>query len=210
MDTNQEAFKNDLKTLNLDEKRIKELTIRDVIQAYRNLVRKFHPDVSGYDSNSDFQVLGGAYERVLGIVVENTKNRENGQDETTCEESKSCEDDEEKFVKENFQNFNFPAEKDGHFVVVVQNELADVWAKCFEKKYGVPRINTRAGKEVSRLWKILYKDTNLTIHFYNKPKTTKISKFLVQGGNQIMKHYLCLMNSLLFTKMCAQKAQNLR
>ena len=87
-------------------------------------------------------------------------------------------------MRENFQNFNFQAEKDGHFVVVVQKDLADVWAESFEKYYGVPRINTRSGKEVSRLWKILYKDTNLTIHFYNKPKTTKISKFLVQGGNQ--------------------------
>ena len=38
------------------------------------------------------------------------------------------------------------------------------------------------------MWKVDYKDSSITIHFYNKPKTTKISKFLVQGGNQMMKH----------------------
>ena len=100
----------------------------------------------GYDSDADFQVLGGAYERVLGIVVQNTQNREN---EDTGEESNSYDDEEEKFVREKFHNFNFPADKDGHFVVVVQNELADVWAECFDKNYGTLRINTRAGKEVS-------------------------------------------------------------
>ena len=206
MDTNQDAVMKDLKTLKLEDKDIEELSIRDVIKAYRNLVRKVHPDVSGYESNADFQDLGNAYERILRAVVDMTKKRETDSEKTTDDEANSCDDDEEKFVKENFHNFNFPADKDGHFVVVVQNELADLWADCFEKNHGAPRINSRAGKEVSRLWKICYKETNLTIHFYNKPKTTKISKFLVQGGNQVVKQ-LFVFDELptIYKSVCAQK-----
>ena len=180
MDTNQDAIKDDLKVLNID--------------------------VSGFDSNSEFQKLGNAYERVLKAVVDITNNRETVDEEVTDKKGKSWDDDEEKFVRENFHNFNFPADKDGHFVVVVQNELADVWAEVFENNYGAPRINTRAGKEVSRLWKICFNDTNLTIHFYNNPKSTKISKFLVQGGNHAVKH-LFVFDELpaIYKSVCAQK-----
>ena len=206
MYTNQDAIKDDLKVLNIEDRSVEELTIREVIKAYKNLVKKVHPDVSGFDSNSEFQKLGNAYERVLKAVVDITNNRETVDEEVTDKKGKSWDDDEEKFVRENFHNFNFPADKDGHFVVVVQNELADVWAEVFVNNYGAPRINTRAGKEVSRLWKICFNDTNLTIHFYNNPKSTKISKFLVQGGNHAVKH-LFVFDELpaIYKSVCAQK-----
>ena len=99
-------------------------------------------------------------------------------------------DCEEKFVKENFHNFNFPTEKEGSFVIKVENEQVESWDECFQNLYGEAKINTNAktGIEVSRLWRIPYEGYELTIHLYKKPKTTKVSKFLVQGGNHVAKY----------------------
>ena len=185
MDINCQEVKDDLKILKLEDKKIEDISIREVIIAYRNLARSVHPDTSGYDSKADFQALANAYERILGVVVNRSNNevisKQNNQEDI-------FEDDEEKFVRENFKNFNFPTEKDGNFVVIVQNQLADAWADCFESIYGTPKINTRNGNEVSRLWKIMYKEIELTVHFYNKPKSTKVSKFLVQGRDLMAKN----------------------
>ena len=52
------------------------MSIRDIIIAYRKLVRKVHPDTSGYDSKEEFQKLGNAYERTLEILVEKAKKTE--------------------------------------------------------------------------------------------------------------------------------------
>ena len=143
------------------------------------LVKTVHPDKSGYASKEDFQELGQAYEKMLEILV----NRSKEYKDTTMKkkDEEDIEDPEEKFVKENFQNFNFPTEKEGSFVVRVENDLADTWDECFKNIYGEPKINnTKTGAEISRLWRISYEGCDLTIHLYKKPKTTKISKFLVQ------------------------------
>ena len=60
------------------------------------------------------------------------------------EEMSFNEDYEEKFVKENFHNFNFPTEKEGSFVVKVENEHAESWDKCFQNLYGEAKVNTNA------------------------------------------------------------------
>ena len=193
-------IKKDLKVLNLEEIEIKELSIRDVIKAYRKATKKLHPDVSGYDSKEDFQELGGAYERILKILVHRSKTHEErdikNKDER-FEENSGAEDCEERFVRENFHNFNFPTEKEGSFIIKVENDLVDTWDKCFQELYGQPKINKNAktGTETSRLWKIMYEACELTIHFYKKPKTTKVSKFLVQGGNHMAKY------SFVFTEL---------
>ena len=57
----------DLKVPKLEGVVIQELTIREVIQAYRKAVKKVHPDISGYDSKEYFQEIGGAYEKILKI-----------------------------------------------------------------------------------------------------------------------------------------------
>ena len=198
----------DLKILKIEDRNIEELSIRDIISSYRKLVRKLHPDTSGYDSKQDFQDLGNAYERMLKIVVEKVqKNEEEDKNkESEGSEKKNCNEDcEEKFVKENFHNFNFPTEKEGSFVVKVENELAESWDECFQNIYGEAKVNKNAktGVEVSRLWKIPYDGCELTIHLYKKPKTTKISKFLVQGGNQAAK-YLFVFTELpiIYQKVC--------
>ena len=119
----------DLKVLKLEKSSIEELSIRDVIKSYRKLAKKMHPDISGYDSKEDFQELGGAYERILKVVVDNIKKTEQTNMKRESEESDqddNTEENEEKFVRENFHNFNFPTEKEGSFVVKVENELADI------------------------------------------------------------------------------------
>ena len=204
----------DLKILNIEDKDIEELSIRDIINAYRKLVKKVHPDKSGYDSKEEFQRLGNAYERILKILVE--KAQKTGEEEDKrrgserSEEPNSSEDYEVKFVKENFHNFNFPTQKEGSFVVKIENKLADAWDDCLQTLYGEPKINSNAktGVEVSRLWKISYEECELTVHLYKKPKTTKTSKFLVQGGNHSAK-YLFVFTELpiIYKKVCEMEPQ---
>ena len=203
----------DLKILRIEDRNIEELSIRDIISSYRKLVKKLHPDTSGYDSKEDFQELGNAYERMLKVVVDKTQKKEEEYEKRRSEESEEMsfnEDYEEKFVKENFHNFNFPTEKEGSFVVKVENEHAESWDKCFQNLYGEAKVNTNAktGVEVSRLWKISYEGVELTIHLYKKPKTTKVSKFLVQGGNHVAK-YLFVFTELpiIYKKVCEMEPE---
>ena len=194
------------------EKPVEELSIRDVITAYRKLVKNVHPDTSGYASKEDFQKLGEAYESILKIAVNRAKASENSVIKRKEEEKDEEEETEEKFVKENFHNFNFPTEKEGSFVIKVENDLADMWDECFINIYGEPKVNrTKTGTETSRLWRIVYQGCELTIHFYKKPKTTKISKFLVQGGNHMKKYCFVFTElPLIYKKVCESKPLKIR
>ena len=71
--------------------------------------------------------------RVLKILVDKTTGEDVQRRSTErSEDSSSNEDDGEKFVKENFHNFNFPTQKEGSFIVKVENRLADAWDECFQ------------------------------------------------------------------------------
>ena len=204
MTNNIEKYLNILK---LEGKSLEELSIRDVIQAYRKLAKNLHPDKSGYASKEEFQDLGEAYEHILKLVVEGTKRNGDTGVKRNEKEKQEDEETEEKFVKDNFHNFNFPTEKEGSFVVVLENDLADAWDECFKDIYGEPKVNrTRTGTETSRLWRIVYQGCELTIHLYKKPKTTKISKFLVQGGNHVKKYFFVFTElPLIYKKVCERK-----
>ena len=54
MENNSETVKEDLKVLKLQDKEIENLSISEVIRAYRKLARFVHPDTSGYESTADF------------------------------------------------------------------------------------------------------------------------------------------------------------
>ena len=192
-----DTIKEYLKVLKHEGKTIEELSIREVIRAYRKLAKTVHPDISGYASKEDFQELGHAYEKMLEILVIRAKQNEDTEVKKNMEEEEDEEDIDEKFVKENFHNFNLPTEKEGSFIVRVENDLADTWDECFQNLYGEPNKvnNTKTGAEISRLWRINYQGCELTIHLYKKPKTTKISKFLVQGGSHLKKY------SFVFTEL---------
>ena len=97
------CIQEDLKVLNLEEIDIKELSIRDVIKAYRKTAKKVHPDTSGYDSKEDFQKLGGAYERILKMAVDwSKKHGDTDIKEKNAEEMSDNDDCEELFVRKIF------------------------------------------------------------------------------------------------------------
>ena len=83
--------------------------------------------------------------------------------------------------------FNIPNENTGSFTVNVEDSLAEVWQLCLEKVYGKPKLTINPqGTECDRVWKTVYDQCELTVHFYNhnKPKDKKQSKILIQGAIQ--------------------------
>ena len=201
-----DQFKDDLKVLEIDQERSDSVTISEVKRAYRKKAFEVHPDTSGFESTSFFQTLSNAYERALEYLVSRHNDDEphaNDGDNTT----EDVVNDEEKFIKENFDRFNFPKTNSDSFTVVVENILANTWQECFEKLFGKPIVNKNrsSGTESGRVWKIdtvhEEKRAELTIHFYNKPIKSKKSKFLIQGA------YLCLMRCLKFTKWSVIQSQ---
>ena len=101
---------------------------------------------------AEFQYLNNAYERILKYILESKKNKpENPVNETV--------NDDERFMEENFEQFNFLRENNGSFTVIIQHNDADIWQHCLEEKYGKPnvRINSK-GTVCDTLWKFKYDD----------------------------------------------------
>ena len=99
--------------------------------------------------------------------------------------------DDERFMNDNFENCNFPHENDGSFTVIIQHIHADSWQECLEKEYGQPHaIKNDRGTVSDVYWKFEYeyegKKSDITLHIYNKPKSKKESKLLIQGGAQLL------------------------
>ena len=176
------------------------ISIRAVILAYKKEALKVHPDKLGEDATEEdvarattaFQDLNNAYGMILNLVLQKAKDRE---DQTTAEDDINCLiNDGERFMRDNFKNCNFPHENSGSFTVGIQNVQANSWQECLERVYGQPHVNKNdKGTECDRFWKFEYKyeehTTEITLHIYNKPKTKKSSKLLIQGGSQSL---ICL------------------
>ena len=69
-------IKKQLRVLKLEGRTVEELSIREIILAYKRLAKSVHPDTSGYDSKEDFQELANAYEKILEVVVNKTKSED--------------------------------------------------------------------------------------------------------------------------------------
>ena len=198
-------FVEDLKTLDIDVNLKDSVTIRDVITAFRKKAKVTHPDKVGDQYTAEFQDIRLAYERALKYLVK----KNNADDGKTVDDVRG---DEEKFAKDNFDHFNFPKRNNDSFTIVVENELADVWQESFKNLFGEPIINKNrtTGTESGRVWKIDFRhgeqSCELTVHFYNKPVTTKKSKFLVQGGSHTAK-YLFVFNEMpkIYKIVCEMK-----
>ena len=187
-----DQFKDDLEVLEIDRARSDDVTIREVKKAYRKKAFRVHPDTSGYESTADFQVLSNAFERALNYLVAK-HNTDKPHDDDGANDPENTDDDEDKFVRDNFDRFNFPRKNSDSFTVIVENDLADAWQDCFALLFGKPIVNKNqnSGTEAGRVWKVdcVHEENKavLTIHFYNKPVKSKKSKFLVQGGNHAFK-----------------------
>ena len=93
-------------------------------------------------------------------------------------------DDQNVFVRDNFDKFNFPFQNQGSFTVNLQDSFADLWQNCLDSVYGEPSVMKNSkGTVTDTFWKFMYENIEITLHFYNhnKPKDKKTSKMLVQG-----------------------------
>ena len=176
---NSYNFNEDLTTLGLDGCNPDELTMREVIRAYRKTAMKVDPvkadEKDKEKFTKEFQKLESAYRNVLSYL-------HNKVDEETYKMN-----DIEKFTMDNFKKINFPQVNKGSFTVIVEDAMADRWEECIEKLYGIPTIEKSNGVAYGKYWKVPYvcenQKTELTVHFYNKPKSNKKkSSILVQGS----------------------------
>ena len=91
--------------------------------------------------------------------------------------------------------------------------MAQVWQECLEKEYGTPRIITNMhGTECDRIWKIMYDQMEITLHFYNhnKPKDKKHSKILFQGAFQsTLCEFVFTELTKIYKSVCIQKASTM-
>ena len=195
-------LKRDCEILGIDSENIDAITIREVIKAYRKEALKVHPDKIDQESTDEerakataaFQELNNSYGRVLKLVLQKKKDKEETFSENNEEGDHIIVDDDEQFVKDNFENCNFPHENSGSFTVTIQHTQAGYWQACLEDVYGQPHIEKNdRGTECDRYWKFKYEFegnvTDITVHIYNNPKSKKSSKLLIQGGEQYL---ICL------------------
>ena len=167
MDSN---LQNDLIILGLSEVTIAELSVNIVKNAFLKLALVRHPDKAG-GSTAAFQELLNSYHTVLKHVKENL-NDDNL-------------DDDEQFIKDLFNQFNFPKENDNGFTILIENHLAGLWEEELSELYNDPDINTT---NHGRQWKTTYKyeenSAKISITLWNTPKSNNQSKILIQGGRQ--------------------------
>ena len=198
-----EELKNAFSYLGIGEDRIESASVREVIVAFRKLAKKMHPDKVGLEkvdkdkATAAFQILSKNYQLALTYIVDRIKSK----GDTT--NHKEYDNDDVRFTKDNFKNFNFPKENEGSFTVFVQNELANHWEEALENKYGIATIESTAkGKAFGKNWKVSFsaedKSIELTVHFYNKPLRPKRSKVFIQGGNR---HNQSLLHMYVFDEL---------
>jgi DnaJ-class molecular chaperone len=165
----EQSLRQDCEIVGIKYENINTTTVREVIVAYRKEALNVHPDKVLDESDKKeatkaFQALNNSYERILRFLLDN-----NAKEDEACDEENSDENEEERFMKDNFQNFNFPHENDGSFTVKIQHAQADSWQESLENKYGLPQVEkNNRGTECDRLWKFKYtvegRETDITVH----------------------------------------------
>ena len=160
----------DLIILGLSDLSEEALTVNIVKRAFLKLAIVKHPDKAG-GSTAAFQELLDSYERTLDHINVNQK--------------KANLDDDEQFVKDLFNKFNFPRENDHSFTIIIENHLAEIWEEELSEIYNDPVINAA---NHGRQWKTMYNyegsTAKITVTLWNTPKSNNQSKILIQGGKQ--------------------------
>ena len=156
---NFEDLKNDFENLDIPFDDVENLTVKEVIKAYRKQALKVHPDKQSPDVtdeekarfNALFQELNMSYKILLKVAMENDAKKSINDIQKVDEEA------DVKFMKDNFENFNFPHENNGSFTVIIQDHLADSWQECLENIFGQPTIKKNPrGTVCDTYWKIFY------------------------------------------------------
>ena len=140
---------NDLLILGLSEVPLSNLTVNIVKTAFCKLALVRHPDKAG-GSTAAFQELLNSYHTVLKHVKENL------QDDDL--------DDDEQFIKDLFNEFNFPKENDNGFTILIENHLACIWEEELSELYCEPIINlTNHGRQWKTRFNYQENSANITI-----------------------------------------------
>ena len=86
-----------------------------------------------------FQKLLDAYHIILQHIKDNLKD--------------DNLDDDEQFIKDLFNKFNFPKENDNGFAILIENHIAGIWEEELSENYSDPVINpTNHGRQ----WKPMH------------------------------------------------------
>ena len=128
------SLESDCDIVGIDYKDIDNITVRDVIRAYRKEALKVHPDKAGEEDKEKatkaFQALNSSYERILRFIIDKPKDDKDEEDEN----EEDTENQETRFMEDNFKNFNFPKENEGSFTVQIQHAQADSWQGSLENE----------------------------------------------------------------------------
>ena len=120
----------DLRILGIHETPIKDLTINYVKISFFKLALVKHPDKAG-DSSAAFQELLSSYHKILKHISEGLTGNNL--------------DDDERFVKDIFNQCNLPKENKSSYTILIENNLADVWENKLSEIYsdsGKPSMST--------------------------------------------------------------------
>ena len=85
--------------LDIKEEAVAYLTISDAKAAYRKRALQCHPDKNGVEFTAVFQELVHSYREVLKHILAKLKDDDNANE---------ANKDDNAFVRDNFENFNFP------------------------------------------------------------------------------------------------------
>ena len=141
-----EELRKDCEILKIDLENLCELTMRDIVLAYRKESLRVHPDKVAKDPKSQetataaFQALYNSYERILNFVFHNNDKDTLNENCNLYAGQNEQEQQDENFMKDNFEHFNFPFENDGSFTVKIQHYQAEYWQLSLESEYGKPSI----------------------------------------------------------------------
>ena len=151
----QDQIKEELFVLGIDI--TAELTKKYVTAKFRKLAKKTHPDKAG-GSKCDFQIVDAAYKKIIKFIEE-SEDQEN----------------EEDFETDFFMSNNFMKECTASYVVYIQEKFVDEWQKVLERHLGIYKVDNI---------KIIFKNGDITVTLYKKPKKDPRPKLHIQSKNQ--------------------------
>ena len=92
--------------------------------------------------------------------------------------------DDGSFDIEIFKEFNKDQRNIESHTVIVENELAEIWATVLEARYGKPETKEKGCGLIFRHW--ISSTLKFTITLYVKPKTDPRSKLHIQSPSQVL------------------------
>ena len=149
-----DEIKDDLAVLGID---ISQKITKEYVKAkFRKLAKLTHPDKKG-GNTEHFQVLHNAFKKIIKFIEE------------------TSEDEDLDFETEFFMKNNFMKECTASYVVYIQDNLVDNWRKVLERHLGIHKVDNI---------KVIFKNGDITITLYKKPKKDPRSKLHIQSKDQ--------------------------